>query len=207
MVVQRSFTADVTKNVFWSSLNRLIFSVGFSLILYSLGNAGHIVCFSIAFFPGVFITWLRKTITRLLGIGTSTTQELEIQLVQGIDIWKEDRLEEEGIESVQNLATSDVFPLAMKTHYPIRTIVDWVDQAILIQRFPLKLQALQQAGLPISAIEFAWMFRQDTDGTLSNLIGGKIGMDGPIVKQAMQSLAEDMSVRILWRLWQSRELE
>jgi hypothetical protein len=210
VIVRRSFMSDITKNVYWSSINRLLFSVAFSIALYASFGDGHtvmVVSFAVAFFPSLFITWLRKAARQQLGLNQPQIPELEIQLIQGVDIWKEDRLVEEGIESVQNLATANVFTLAAKMHYPMRTIVDWMDQAILIQRFPNQLQQILTAGLPMSAIEFAWMGLNDADGAKATLIGTKLGLDPIIVKEAMDSFGQDVVVRVLWRLWQTADTE
>jgi hypothetical protein len=207
VIIRRSFMADVTKNVFWAAVNRVVFSVGIAIAIYAMSGKHPVVCFSIAFFPRLFVTWMRKTATKLLGMAETAVEELDIQLIQGIDIWKEERLEEEGIESVQNLATADVFGLAVKTHYPLRTIVDWIDQAILIQRFPERFRALQAAGFPVSAIEFAWMAPQAPGEPLAVLVAQKMGLETLVVEEAMKSLSEDTAVRVIWRLWQSRGVD
>lgn len=206
VVVRRSFMADVTKNVFWSSINRVAFSAGISIVLYPIYSNGvsPILCFAIAFVPRLFITLIRKQATKLLSVADTAVQELDLQLVQGIDVWKEERLEEEGIESIQNLATADVLSLAVKTHYPLRTIVDWMDQAILIQRFPNIFKALQLAGLPVSAIEFAWM-SSHPDTSLLAIMAEKSGISSPVLQQAISSFSEDTAVLVLWRLWQSQD--
>jgi hypothetical protein len=216
VAVRRSFMGDVTKNVYWSSVNRLIFSVGFSLALYmAMGSssAARITSFAVAFFPGLAVTWLRKAARKAFGSDDSPTrvadnvQELEIQLIQGIDIWKEDRLVEEGIESVQNLATANVFTLAASMHYPMRTIVDWMNQAILIQRFPYQLKSFQDAGIPVSAIQFAWMGAQTNRDEIAVLIANKTGLDKVIVLNAMDDFGQDVVVRVLSRLWQTPDAE
>lgn len=213
VIVRRSFMTDITKNVYWSSVNRLLFSVAFALVLYLMPfDAGkkpemRIVCFAVAFFPGVAITWLRKYLRKALQIEDPDLPELEIQLIQGIDIWKEDRLVEEGIEGVENLATANVFSLAAKMHYPMRTIVDWMDQAILIQRFPNQVKQIQAAGLPMSAIEFAWMGKRDQTMETATLVAGKMGLEPLIVKIAMDAFCEDVVINVLWRLWQTPDTE
>ena len=77
-------------------------------------------------------------------------------MVKGINMWKEYRLEEEGIENVQNLATADVTELTVRTHYNFRTLVDWIDQAILLTRLTgEQVKALASQATAVSAIEFA----------------------------------------------------
>jgi hypothetical protein len=191
--VRRTFQADVTEHVHWGALNRLLLSLGLALCLHSipLPAKSHIspsLFLMIAFMPRVIITKLRKEFTRALSGPNETTSDLSLQMVQGIDIWKEQRLEEEGIEGVQNLGTVDVLSLAVTTHYPLRTLVDWIDQAILIQRFPSKVLAIRDSGLPISAIEFAWMspLINHTDAA-AKMVASKIGLDAGILELNMNA--------------------
>ena len=206
VLIRRSFAADITKNVFWGAINRVILSVGFSIaVAISPLPSYFLVSFAIAFFPRLFVTWLRKLLTKTLALNDSAP-ELDIQLVQGIDVWKEERLEEEGIESVQNLATADALSLAVKTHYPQRTIIDWIDQALLIQRFPRLIKAIQDAGLAISAIEFCLMCRSDNDA-VRNVVGAKTGIDPVILQYSMQTMYQDAAIQNIWHLWQTPDAD
>ena len=69
-----------------------------------------------------------------MNVTKPSTEDLPLQMVKGINIWKAYRLEEEGIENVQNLATADVTELAVRTHYNFRTLIDWIDQSLLLVR-------------------------------------------------------------------------
>ncbi len=211
LMVRRAFMSDFTKNVMWACLNRLIISVGFAIMLDAMPGAwfrehvptNHALAFAIAFFPQVFFTFLRKRVRKTLS-GESTTEELEIQLIQGIDVWKEERLEEEGIESVQNMATADIFGLMPKVHYPMRTLVDWIDQAIFIQRFPFSYRRMQEAGYPVSALRMAAIGdRINPDAELLANLSQVSGIAQPILHETLVSLANDAQVRILDRLWRS----
>ncbi len=117
MLVRRTFLADVTEHVYWGAINRLLLTCGLALAvhgLYAGSSFGNALFFIIAFTPRIFITQLRKTASKALSDDGKVADELPIQMVQGIDIWKEQRLEEEGIESIQNLATADILTLAVK---------------------------------------------------------------------------------------------
>jgi hypothetical protein len=206
VLVRRTFLADITEHVYWGAIYRLVFTAGLALATHGLlATAAAPIYFLIAFTPGVFFTKLRKAATSVLGDSGPDTSELPLQLVLGIDIWKEQRLQEEGIESVQNLATADVLTLAVKTHYPLRTLIDWIDQAIFIQRLNLKLTAIRNASLPISAVDFAWMSPANNQGSkeLPNLVATLSGLDPGVVSLTMDSFFQDTYVAILWSLWQS----
>jgi hypothetical protein len=212
-LARRGYMADVTKNAFWSCVNRLIFSVGFGIALsmatstksWGLGTESvGFAAFAVAFIPRIALSWLRRAGTNYFGQQDDSIKELSLQLIQGIDIWKVARLEEEGIESIQNLATANAVTLAAKMHYPLRTIVDWVDQAIFIQRFPEKFKVLPALGIPVSAIEFAWL-ANNKDCAALNILAQKLDVDPQLLTFTSQSFAQDLYVNVLWRLWQSIE--
>ena len=127
-------------------------------------------------------------------------------MVDGITLWDEYRLEEEGIENVQNLATADLITLALKTHFNFRTLLDWVDQAVLIDRMDSKAITLREKGLISGAIDMAWASPSNANGdmTIANLIGETVDVEPTFVALLMDSLYEDRYVRMLWTLWQSQ---
>ncbi len=227
MLVRRAFMADFTKNVMWSAVNRIVLSCGYAVIMhFVVFGAGHkyqrggmVVSFAIAFFPRIALTVLRRYITEWFGIQDDACKELNIQLIRGIDVWKEERLEEEGIESVQNMATADIFGLIPKLHYPVRTIIDWMDQAIFIQRFALclsgkkesaltRLRDLETAGFPTGAMEYAAL------GNKTNLESSEFitkmahvaNVDRTVLQHTIERLSQDASLRVLRRLWQTGSL-
>jgi len=55
--------------------------------------------------------------------------------------------QEEGIENVENLASADVVALAVRTHYNLRTLVDWIDKAILLDDWERKHAPRRRKGL------------------------------------------------------------
>jgi hypothetical protein len=208
VMVRRAFLSDITEHVFWSAINRLLLSASLGLVFSKYFDFPYLFVGN-AFVPRVLVSGIKGRVSaaaeQLSKSGTQDkTEELPLDLVQGIDIWKEQRLEEEGIESVENLATADVLTLAVKMHYPLRTLVDWIDQAILITRLPGKLNVIRSAGLPVSAIEFAWMAPENTGGDqMAQLVAKTTGFEPPIAVTMMNSMYEDAYVNALWSLWQT----
>jgi hypothetical protein len=208
VIVRRAFLSDVTEHVFWSAINRLLLSAAVALVCSRYFDLPY-VFFGIAFVPRVLVSAIKRAVSAAAenlskSDNQDKTQELPLDLVQGIDIWKEQRMEEEGIESVENLATSDVLTLAVKTHYPLRTLIDWIDQAILINRLPGKLNTIRGAGLPVSAIEFAWMSPENSGSEeMAKLVATTTGFDPLIAASMMNSMYEDAYVNALWSLWQT----
>ena len=59
-------------------------------------------------------------------------KETRLSEIEGLSIWIQSRLNQEGIDNVQNLATADVPALVVGTSYAVTQIIDWIDQAILL---------------------------------------------------------------------------
>jgi hypothetical protein len=65
-----------------------------------------------------------------------------------VDVYERTRLEEEGITSVQALARHDLVDLILSSRIPVPRLIDWVDQAILLQHVPERAaQTLRGLGI------------------------------------------------------------
>ena len=106
----------------------------------------------------------------------------------------------------RNLATCDFFDLAFATRYNIRTLLDWVDQAILVHRMGQKATKLRDEGFITGAIDLAWA-SPPNEKDAGKLVAGQLAKTvdaGPVyVTTLMNSLYQDTQVQLLWDLWQS----
>lgn len=220
-LIRRLYLIDLTEQVFWGGMNRLLLSVGLAIaiphevitasadakisVLSAVAQHPQMVYFAVGFLANAFLDWVLQLAVKVSGAGTSKREDFSLRMVRGINIWKDYRLEEEGIENAQNLATADVIELAVKTHYPLRTLIDWVDQAMVICRFGPKTCDLENAGLNVSAIELGWLAPEFTgDSSVVDAIVETTKMNKAFVTAQLNSLYEDESVRELWTLWQTR---
>jgi hypothetical protein len=208
-LVRRVYLVDLSEVVFWGGIYRLMLSMGLAITLlpfkFSSGRV-ELVFFAIGFLANAFLGWVLELAMQAAGINTAKRDDFSLRMVRGINVWKDYRLEEEGVENAQNLATADVIELAVKTHYSLRTLIDWVDQAMAISRFGLKIKDLEAAGLNVSAIELAWLAPEATGGNtaVAQAIATAGKMDLELVKAQLNSLYEDALVRELWTLWQTK---
>ena len=62
--------------------------------------------------------------------GVFRPSELQ-QKIGGLSFWQAERLREEGIDSVRNLAVKEIPDLIVKTRFETARLIDWVDQALL----------------------------------------------------------------------------
>jgi hypothetical protein len=206
-LIRRVYLIDLNGQVFWAAIYRLLLSMGLAITLLPFGFSAHVevVFFAIGFLANVFLDWVLEMAMQIGGINQPKRDDFSLRMVRGINIWKDYRLEEEGIENAQNLATADVIELAVKTHYSLRTLIDWIDQAMVITRFGLKTKDLEAAGLNVSAIELAWLAPEATGSTaLAQAIATAGKMDVELIKAQLNSLYEDAFVRELWTLWQTK---
>lgn len=73
--------------------------------------------------------WMRKRVRSL-------DSRHPLSDIDGMNVWYEARLLEEGIEDVQNLATANVVDVVLHSRAPVGRLVDWIDQALLRQHLP-----------------------------------------------------------------------
>ena len=78
--------------------------------------------------------------------------------LDGVNIWYEARLVEEGIEDMQNLATANLVDVILHTRVSVGRLVDWLDQAYLALHLPPRQQphddaAHDDGGLTRTALE------------------------------------------------------
>lgn len=207
-MVRRIYLADLNEQVFWGAINRLCLSMGLALVFLKVGvpkESESYAFFSIGFLANTFLDWILANSLKFLSLGKPKSEDLPLQMVKGINIWKEYRLEEEGIENVQNLATADVTELTVRTHYNFRTLIDWIDQALLITRLTSdQVKLLSGQATAISAIEMAAVSPKACGNTeVAEALARKLSVDPVLMGATLNRLYEDQYVQDLWNLWQS----
>ena len=94
------------------------------------------------------VTWMAGRLSQVFpAIGKYVYTPLTV--IQGITLEIEDRLNEEGVDSIQALATADVPKLLQCLPYPDNTILDWIDQAKLAVYFVDEAEFASLASLGI----------------------------------------------------------
>jgi hypothetical protein len=116
-------------------------------------DASAAIAGALAFFFGVlpreFLSWLTRLVSNL-PFGLKGNNQPPVAELEGVDIWIEGRLAEEGIETVQAMATADIERLVRRTYFPTALITCWVDQALLHVQAGNRgswMEALRSAGI------------------------------------------------------------
>ncbi len=138
MLVRRYFQNDLKTSAYISCILRIIVVI---LLVWVLGKVmGDTISreqqFGLAFFIGIFPMVGLQAIQALIKLPLqsllpSLKQKFPLNELDGLNIWYESRLLEEGIEDMQNLATANLVDVMLNTRIPVERLVDWVDQSIL----------------------------------------------------------------------------
>lgn len=208
--IRRLYLGDLNEQVFWGAINRFWLSIGLALVLQKANfplAAQPGIYFSIGFLANIVLDWVLDGTLKALNFTQPNSQDLPLRMVKGINIWKAYRLEEEGIENVQNLATADITELTVRTHYNYRTLIDWIDQALLLVRLNAdQAKILTSQATAISAIELASASpRASGNNAVANALATALKIDPVLMGATMDRLYEDEFVQTLWNLWQSGE--
>ena len=155
MLIRRYFQEDLKTGAYISAAGRIV-----AVIL--LVTAVHQVWPSVwsetqetafAFLVGIFPTIALKAIQALIAFPLrklipSLETKYPLSDLDGLNIWYESRLLEEGVEDMQNLATANLVDVMLRTRVPVDRLVDWVDQALLYLRVdPKDRDRLRRLGI------------------------------------------------------------
>jgi hypothetical protein len=160
--IRHYLAQDLTPNVYVTIAKRftVAFVVG-TLIGIAIATSNHairlsfdnslttayVVCFFVGLFPETGIKWIKNAAGRVLR-QTTEDEQIPLSTIEGISVWHEGRLDQEGIVNVQNLASANLLELVANTPFDVGQIVDWVDQAILMMHTsPEQLEKLKGAGI------------------------------------------------------------
>jgi hypothetical protein len=144
MLVRRYFQADLRPSAYLNAVVRVLTAVVVAGVVWRGQVAGLVrpgdwtesqqlaLSFGIGFFPiaglqalqGVFSAAVRRVVPTLASC-------YPLGDIDGLNLWYESRLLEEGIEDMQNLATANLVDVILHTRVPVGRLVDWVDQAHL----------------------------------------------------------------------------
>lgn len=147
MVIRRFLAYDLTPSVYiFATMRFLLAMIIGAIVGVALGtlnkSAGmvfdvnlmtvSVVAFFIGFFPERGLDWIGAMAKRTLGQQEGIAMETRLSELEGLSIWHQGRLRQEGIENVQNLAMSDIPGIIVGAPFTVSQVIDWVDQSILL---------------------------------------------------------------------------
>jgi hypothetical protein len=172
------------------------------------------------FLIGLFTDWalsaLRTRARAVFNQPNAVFDRLPLALVDGLDDSMIDILDELGIWDVEHLATSEPAELTIRTLYPFNSVIDWIDQAILIVYLRRNIGVAREHGVT-GAIDLSVLFSYTLEGepptsivradrTLDEM-AKKMSMSRDVLDGICQTLYFDYTVEQLYRFWQRHRIE
>ncbi len=137
-LIRRFFQSDLRPSAYAAAVLRVIVVLVTMVALHqlldpvtSVGTEAA-VAFVVGFFPVIALQALQRAAAATLRVFVpQLTPEYPLNQLDGLNVWYESRLVEEGIEDMENLATANLVDVVLHTRVPVGRLVDWVDQAQL----------------------------------------------------------------------------
>ena len=135
-LVRRFFQSDLRPSAYASLLVRFVVALSAMLALHQLldipTRTEAAIAFVVGIFPTIALQALERAAEQILGAFVQQpTADYPLSQIDGLDLWYQARLVEEGIEDMQNLATANLVDVMLHTRVPVDRLIDWVDQAHL----------------------------------------------------------------------------
>lgn len=143
MLVRRFLQSDLRAAAYANFALRIIIVLLLALGVHPLLNylgANAKTQAAVMFLIGIFPLSSPQAVQRLASSGLRTAvpsmrPPYPLSDLDGMSVWYQSRLLEEGIEDMQSLATANLVDLILHTRLPIARLIDWIDQSLLLVRF------------------------------------------------------------------------
>ena len=141
MLIRRFFQSDLRPSAYASAVFRITLVLLIVTVLHQVlggttavtSRAELAVAFVVGFFPLVGLQALQRVTSKALGrFVPPVTSDYPLDQLDGLNLWYEARLTEEGVEDMQNLTTMNLVDVILHTRVPPGRLVDWTDQAFLL---------------------------------------------------------------------------
>ena len=140
-LVRRYYRDDLKTDAYLSAVTRLVIvavlvtTIG--LIPVGTLEQQQLLAFIVGVFPQVGLEVIKGgshvAFRRLV---PTLRSNHPLSALDGVAIWDQARLLEEGIEDLENLATANLVDVLLSMRIPVARLVDWLDQAILLIHLP-----------------------------------------------------------------------
>jgi hypothetical protein len=199
MLMRRFFQNDLKPSAYASAALRVVIVLILVVAMHQLpffadesGSGEALVAFVIGLFPLVGLQALNGFVSRALKWPVpSLKSRYPLSDLEGLNVWYEARLMEEGIEDMQNLVSANMVDVLLHTRVPVGRLVDWCDQAQLFVHLSPRPAADHQAvNHPRTALA-AFGVRSATT-FLKAFANGALDEQGetcdPLVRRALERL-------------------
>ncbi len=144
MLIRRFYQSDLRPSAYAGVVLRIVLVLLIVAVLHQffalsataadpLSNTEMVTAFVVGFFPLVGLQALQRVASKALRVVVpQLSPDYPLDQLDGLNVWYEARLTEEGVEDMQNLTTMNLVDVILHTRVPVGRLVDWVDQAFLL---------------------------------------------------------------------------
>ncbi|WP_460351730.1 hypothetical protein [Actinoallomurus acanthiterrae] len=140
MLIRRFYQNDLKSSAYLSAVLRIATALILAAAVYPIlsfhGQGAPVrvaVAFLIGFFPVIGIEFFRQFTAKTLRLAVPSLKvKYPLSDLDGLNIWYEARLLEEGIEDMQSLVTANFVDVLLHTRVPAGRLIDWVNQSYLL---------------------------------------------------------------------------
>lgn len=154
LLVTRINTAALTSRFLINSAVRAAMGIAigaavalFGPGMFDGGASGPALLFAIGLLPQWALTTLRSKAKDWFGVKEDGCETLPLCLVDGLNDGLIDLLNEFGVGDVEHLANADPGELTLQTLFPLSRVVNWIDQALLIQEVRGDIVSFRKVGI------------------------------------------------------------
>jgi hypothetical protein len=140
-LVRRYYRDDLKTDAYISAVTRIVIvavlvtTIG--LIPVGTVEQQQVLAFIVGVFPQVGLEIIKGGIhVAFRRLVPTMRTDHPLSSLDGLTIWDQARLLEEGIEDLENLATANLVDVLLSMRMPVARLVDWIDQAILLVHLP-----------------------------------------------------------------------
>ena len=158
-IIRRLIAYDLAPNVFYSAGIRIILASVVALVLsFIIGadSSNNVLGFksslaAISFLTGMFpervLSYLVNLYKQFVSPDKLNDEALSLYKIEGMSMQHKERLNEIGIDNVQNLSESSLTKMLIETPFGARLLLDWMGQAKLLCYVKENITAYRNIGI------------------------------------------------------------
>ncbi len=202
MLMRRFFQSDLKPSAYTSAALRVVIVMIIVLVMHQLplvGGASRqaqaVMAFVIGLFPLVGMQALNRFVGKFLKSPVPSLQSAyPLSDLDGLNVWYEARLMEEGIEDMQNLVSANIVDVLLHTRVPVGRLIDWCDQAQLFVHLSPRPPGSDEARAKHARTALASFGVRSATTYLKAFANGALDDQGeaadPLVRRALERLEQ-----------------
>jgi hypothetical protein len=205
-IIRRLIAYDLSPNVYYSAGIRIILASVVALVLsFVIGaeSSTNVLSFksslgAISFLTGMFpervLSYLINLYKHLVSPDKLNDEALSLYKIEGMSMQHKERLNEMGIDNVQNLSECSLTKLLIETPFGARLLLDWIGQAKLLCYVKENITELRNVGIR-SIFD---LIKVKKSAAQIQEIAEAAGIKSPLLQNVYEQVANDTDIQALY---------